>query len=462
LIIVAAVFALVGVIALIILEERGRPEVVIIAAVALIVFDALVYPDGGNEPVGILRPTILGHDYRTVDLLIVLALFARLMARGLPRRFTGAGLLWVSFFGAFLFAAPLGLANGHASVLVIFQTKFVFETGGMAILMAGVPLGRLTSPSFVGRAAWTLGLVSLAPILFGIAGSQFALPILPGAGFTGNLGSDSATVLLSLGFLLLFVEVCSESPRFGVVCWCGLMIISPIFTGQRAALIGMVVSLTCAVVVMLGRPWRQRSRARLTNLLPVIAFLMIPMGTVALLNARSSPSSSAVPVVSSLSGRFTGTGKTQSANIRLTVWALGRHLAEERPVLGWGLGQDFNVFQSNGSEDPFTGGDFHDIAIDLAVTTGLVGLGLFAASVGASLWSAFVTWRNERSAAIAAAALAAGILMVQLLVKGLFESVFQKYRLALMLGLFIGIIASAARTRDSEIMPSEPREASWT
>ncbi len=127
------------------------------------VFDALVYPDGGAEPAGILRPTIMGHDYRTADLVIVLALLARLLARGLPRRVTGMGVAWFTFFVMFLIAAPIGLANGHDSTLVIFQTKFVLEAGGMAILMAGVPLARVTSPEFVGKAAWILGLASVVP-----------------------------------------------------------------------------------------------------------------------------------------------------------------------------------------------------------------------------------------------------------------------------------------------------------
>ncbi len=278
------VFAVVGVIGCIILEERGRPEFVVLVIIGIVVFDALVYPDGGNEPAGILRPTILGHDYRTADLVIVLALVARLFARGLPRRFTGMGLAWFAFFAMFLLAAPIGLANGHDSVLVIFQTKFVLEAGGMAILMAGVPLARVTNPDFVGKAAWTLGLASLAPILAAFAQHQVTVPLLPQAGFGSQLGADTATTLLSLAFLLLLVELCEQSPRLGVCSWCGLMIISGIVTGQRAALIGLVVTLLCALVVVVGRPWRRRSRARLGQLLPVVALLVIPLGTVAVLD----------------------------------------------------------------------------------------------------------------------------------------------------------------------------------
>jgi O-antigen ligase len=457
-IIALVVVAIVGVIACVILEERGRPEIIILVTLVIVVFDALVYPDGGAEPAGILRPTIFGHDYRAADLVIVLALLARLLVRGLPRRVTGTGLLWFAFFAMFTIAVPLGLANGHASTLVIFQEKFVLEAGGMAILMAGVPLSSVTSPAFIGKAAWTLGLMSLVPILAAFSKHAISFPLLPQAGFGASLGSDSATVLLSLAFLLLIVEICHPTPRFGVVAWCGLMIVGGIVTGQRAALIGLIVTLACTLVVMSGRPWRRRSRARLSQLLPVLALLAIPLGTIAIINARTSPTSGAVPVVSDLSSSFTGVGKTQSADIRLTVWRFGRHVAEQHPVFGTGLGQDFNIFQSNGSEDPFTGGDFHDIAIDLVVTTGVVGLGLFSLALASSLWSAFVTWRGARSSAIAAIALASGILLVQLVSKGLFESITQKYRFTVILGMLIGIIAQA---RKSEAAETEFMESVW-
>ncbi len=462
LIVAVAVFAVVGVIACVIFEERGRPEIIVLVILAVVVFDALVYPDGGSEPAGILRPTIMGHDYRTADLVIVLALVARLIARGLPRRVTGMGLAWFAFFAMFVVAAPIGLANGHDSVLVIFQTKFVLEAGGMAILMAGVPLARVTSPEFVGKAAWTLGLASLVPIGAAFANHSVAFPLLPLAGFGSSLGADTATILLSLAFLLLLVELCHPSPRPGVCAWCGLMMVAGIVTGQRAALIGLGVTLVCALIVVVGRPWRRRSSARLSQLLPVVAVLMIPIGTAAVLAARTTPSSSAVPVVSSLTGSFTGVGKTQSANIRLRVWKLGRHLIQERPVFGWGLGQNFNIFQDNGSEDPFTGGDFHDIAIDIAVTTGVAGLGLFVIALGTSLGSAFTTWRTARNSAYAAAALAAGIVLVQLVAKGLVESVTQKYRLALVFGLFVGVIAQAAKAEGAKAEIGDIAETQWS
>ena len=277
-----AVFALTGIVALIILEERGRPEIAVLIVLGLVVFDALLYPSQAAVPPGILHPTIMGHDYRVPDLVIPLALIARLVVRGLPRRVTGTGLLWFVFFATFAFSAFLGTANGHTSTLVIFQTKFVIEAGGMAILASGVRSDVWTSPVFIGRAAWVLGLVSLGPIAMGAVGRSVSLPILAQASL-GRLGADAATVLVSFGFVLLLVEVCGASPRPGVIAWCGVMIVSPIFTGQRAALIGMVVTLMCGVVVLVGRPWRRRSRMRLTHLVPIVAFLVIPLGTIAVL-----------------------------------------------------------------------------------------------------------------------------------------------------------------------------------
>ena len=449
--VVLGVLAIVGGVACVILEERRRPEIMVLIVLMITVFDVLVYPDGGLEPPGILRPTLLGHDYRTADLVIAAALVARLVVRGFPRRITGPGLLWSAFFAFFLLAAPLGLANGHDSVLVLFQTKFVLEAGGMAILVAGVPVERFVSRSFIAKSAWIVGLASLAPILAAAAGRDVSLPLLADSGFASRLGADTATVLLSLGFVLLIVELCNAAPRFGVVGWCGILILSPILSGQRAALIGMVVALLCAFVVVNGRPWRRRSRARLTQLLPLVACLAIPVGAGAILNARTSSTSASIPLVSSITQSFTGTGKNQSADIRLRVWDTGRKLIEQRPLFGWGLGQDFNIFQNNGSEDPFTGGDFHNIAIDLGVTTGFAGIALFGLALLGSLWDSFTVWRGARDPAIAAVALASGILLTQLVAKGLFESVTQKYRLALIFGLFIGLVAGAARVRQAEL-----------
>ena len=68
-----------------------------------------------------------------------------------------------------------------------------------------------------------------------------------------------------------------------------------------------------------------------------------------------------------------------------------------------------------------------------------------------SLWDSFTVWRGARDPAIAAVALASGILLTQLVAKGLFESVTQKYRLALIFGLFIGLVAGAARVRQAEL-----------
>jgi hypothetical protein len=78
-----------------------------------------------------------------------------------------------------------------------------------------------------------------------------------------------------------------------------------------------------------------------------------------------------------------------------------------------------------------------------------------------SLWSSFVTWRNARRAVFAAAALAAGIVLVQLVAKGLVESVTQKYRFALIFGLFVGVIAQARKSEMAEVGEGQRSEPAW-
>ncbi len=434
----AAVVGILALIACIVLEERGRPHVAVIAVLLVVVVDALVYPDQGAVPTGPFRVALGGQEIRVADAVILVALVARLLVRGLPRRVTGEGLIWLAFFGLFGFELFMGFANHHDSTLVIFQTKFILEAGGMAVLVAGVPAAIWTRRQMVIRAAWTIGLLSIVPIAVGAAGLDASVPLLAGSSL--KFSADAATLLVSIGVLLLMIEVCSEQPRPVVIGWCSLFIISPVVAAQRAAVIGMAAALVCLVVLMAGRVWHERSAVRLSHLLPLVALLVIPLGVMAIQGARTGSLATDYPLKSSIDKTFLATGKQQSADIRLVVWRQGRDLALERPVLGWGLGQDFNIYQNNGSEDPFTGGDYHNIAIDIAVTTGLTGLGLLIVAVCTSLWSAYATWHRASRSAIAALAAGSAIVMMELCTKGMFESIFQKFRLGILFGFAIGAI----------------------
>ncbi len=249
------------VIACVLLEERDRAHVIVLVIMCALVVDSLVYPSQGSVPVSLFRPNAGGGEIRFVDALIPAALVARLIVRGLPKRLTGQGLLWVAFFAVYGFGAVVGLANHQSSDLLVFQTKFVVHGGGMAILVAGIPAERWTRRDSVGIAAFVLGLLTLPVLLAAAAGATIPLPLpfLPGASWAISDRTPPRS-LSRWRALLVLVELCSNRVLGpAVIAWCLLMLSAPFLSGQRAALIGLGVLVVCVIFVVAGRFWRRRS-----------------------------------------------------------------------------------------------------------------------------------------------------------------------------------------------------------
>ena len=98
----------------------------------------------------------------------------------------------------------------------------------------------------------------------------------------------------------------------------------------------------------------------------------------------------------------------------------------------------------------------HNIGLDLLVRTGAVGFLLFIAALATSLFGALRTWYRSQEELIAALALGATAAVLGLFGKGMAESIFEKYRIALALGLFLGILLSAATAgKDPRGHPAE-------
>jgi O-antigen ligase len=219
---------------------------------------------------------------------------------------------------------------------------------------------------------------------------------------------------------------------------------APLVADQRAALVGAVPALLVVAIAMGGATWPQRSQVRTAALVPLLAVVLIPVGVATVRAATAGDGVDALPLVARMSDTFGSTQKQQSAEIRLGLLRDGLDLARSRPILGHGLGQPVEILDEG--EGVFASiGDFHNIALDLAVRTGLSGLLLFALACAVSIRAAAQRWRALADSAQAALVLAAGAALSGLLVKGLFETIFQKYRLAVLLGLLIGVIAAADR-----------------
>ena len=459
-IVVLGVAALVG---FVVLEERGRPDVAVYTAVVVTVLDALFFPSQGSVPYGLFRPVVGGQDLRLVDLVIAAGLVARLVVRGLPRRVTADGLAWTLFMAWYAFAGVVGFAHRQPTDLVLFQAKTVLETGGMIVLVAGVPMARLTARTVLDRLGTIGGVVAGIALALAVTGVSIDLPLPPGAQL-GEIKPDAATLLFSLGMIVLVTGACRDDRNRLALLGGAVMAATPLVADQRAAIAGALPVVALVAFAMGGRTWRRRPGVRGGAIVPLLAVLLLPLGIAAAVAATDGAGTAELPLAARLSDTFGSEQKQQSADVRRELVDDGLRLVEQRPLLGHGLGQPVELLDQAENQHILIG-DFHNIALDLAVRTGLVGLGLFALAVALSCQSALGGWRRIVDDTAAALVLAAGTVLAGLVVKGLFETIFQKFRLAVLLGLLIGVIAASSRSarRQAGAEVDRPaKELAWT
>lgn len=447
------------------LEKRGRPEVAVVVLLALLIIEALIYPSQNEVPGGLFHPSIAGRAFRLPEYIIPLALLARLIARGAPRRIGATAVMWCAFFAWYGVGIVVGVAFHHDFNQIFYQAKAIVYVGGGALLVGGVPPERLANPTTMRRMLLGLGGIIglLAPLA--VAKQTFALsvPRVPGA-VVGLISPDAATILATVGFIGLIFEAARRRRLVLAGIAAIPLLLTPFIATQRAAILGLAAMLGAGALGMTAPTWRRRIRGTPTEAFLLLGILLIPVLVTISLRAiwPPSPSASIVPFADVVTETFVAERKTQSAETRVNLWQEGFTQLREYPSMGWGLGKTYDVARAGRPDESLVGGGFHNIAVDLLVRRGIVGLVLFVVAVGLTLSDAFFAWRRHVDRYLAVLGFACGTTLVGLLAKGMVESLFEKFRLATLMGLLIGAIiaaASAARAPTShERDENEPQE----
>lgn len=434
------------------LEKNDRPEVVLAIVVVVLVLDSLLYDTQTGVPNGLFHPYLAGQSFRLPELMIVLGLSARLLVRGLPPRMTREGLAWTFFTGWYLTMTILGLWAGALDDLVFFQAKAViYITGGIA-LAVGVPPSRLVNRSSLRTWFIVLGVITAVMVPLTLTGTRTSVG-LPGLSIPkfGNIGPDGASVLVGIAAIALMVEGCRRRQRLAVGAAGVALLLAAFAPSQRAAVVGLVGTLVVLLVASASGTWRHRLEATPTQFMLCLISLVAVGLAFSLVRVQAGES---LPLADVYTDTFTATRKQQSADTRLQLWDEGYRLWSERPVVGWGLGKEFEVRKASGEVEPATGG-FHNIGYDLLVRGGAVSLVLFLVAVALTLQTGWRAWRTHPDGRIAALALACVAVAGGLLAKGMFESIFEKHRLATLLGLVLGVALSAAGSRRLDDLETE-------
>lgn len=427
------------------LEERNRRDVAVAIVLGLVLIEALIYPTQNGVPGGLFHPTLAGRPLRLPEMVIPIALLARVLVHGGPRRLSRTAIAWTAFVVWLALGLPIGVMMGNPFSAAFFQSKAVIYVGGGFALVSGVPITRLAHAPVIRKLLVGLGVLIGMTIPFSLADRMLGLglPLLPGASL-GRISPDASTILSVVAVVALLLEGARRQRQllFGLAAV--PLLLSPLVATQRAAVLGVVITAIVLIIASLGRTWPRRLRTTPTEAAVLLCIVLVPVLASVTYKASFSTATTTnvVPLAEVVNDTFLTTRKAQSAETRENLWREGFSQIGEYPIMGWGLGKAYSVDTAAGDELENVG--FHNILIDLLARRGAVGAMLFITAVAFTLRDALAIWRHHLDRRVAVFCGACGAALVGLLAKGMVESLFEKFRLATLFGLLIGAIASGA------------------
>jgi O-antigen ligase len=441
-------------------ELDGKPERFVGVVVVTLLVESLLYPSQADVPVGPFRIPVMGGALRLHDYVVMIGLVARASVRSLPRHVTVSGMLWFLSFVWLATAAARGLLVGHDRSVVLFSAESLIGLFGGFALVAGCDPSRLADmlrrPFVV-----PLGVLILLLMLSNEASSERRTYL--GTGL-GGISVDAASVFVALGTFVLLVQW-SSGQRNRWAGWATLpLLAAPLTIEQRATLIHLGGSILVVVWAMTRVEWRSRIHVPRVQLL--WGTLAIVGAVMLVLMVQLSRTEGSIPFADYYEDTFKSENQQLSAQARRDAFAVGIDEWSAAPIYGYGLGHTYEIVRPYGTgiEQPAT---FDNVPLDLMVRSGLVGLVLVAAAAISTLRDGVRTWRRHRDSAVAAIALAAVAVLVGLGLKAGFESILEKGKLTLVLGLSAGAIVAAVRhpgpgARSSRLVPEHRGASQWT
>jgi O-antigen ligase len=327
--------------------------------------------------------------------------------------------------------ATLGLAAAWLLASATSATpvaSFVNARKLWSIVLVFVLADRLRDPARARRfVTWTLAAgtvtcaIGLAVFALRHARGEWQEPLRGVFSTAMTTGNVLATLVLAATAFVLFARG-AESRRWFDRAASATLLASLLLTFRRGSYLGLLTG----TIVLVGM-----RKARLLLLVPVLvalALLVMPRA------GRERALSIAHPT------DWTSQG-------RLSLWKSGAQAFRDRPVTGWGLQDGMALIERYKRADArFPAGHFHNNVVQIAVSTGSVGLLAYAAWMAIAGLGAYRAFRHTRSA-YAAAGVAA---WAGFQVAGCFDWSFGDAEVANQLFTWLGLaLAAGALTASS-------------
>jgi len=157
------------------------------------------------------------------------------------------------------------------------------------------------------------------------------------------------------------------------------------------------------------------------------------------------------PTQGKVAASFTSAGKADSAQSRKNQWKVSSELIAQRPLLGWGLGEQYtHIEKIENAPAIIAHNDLtHDIFLDVLLRTGVVGLLFLLFALASTAVTGLRAAYLRVSPRIVALGLGSTAILVEMITRGAVESIFEKERLAVLLGFGVGIACAAGRSTRS-------------
>jgi len=428
-------------------ERTGREHWPVFLILGLLVFESSLYENQTDIPRGIFHPGGGSLQFRLPEVLITLALIARLVVRGRSTKVGVPALLWLAWAAWMVVEAVEGVLRHNSTVKLPYEAKAIVYVVGAYALCSGIPVRRFFEGKGFERLLRWSGLSATVLIFMTLAHKSYAvpLPLLKLTDF-GVLGTDAASIFVALGVIgFLFELAKTHRSRLNLLV-CVPLLFSAFFAFQRAALLALGASVTVVVIAALGPTARRRLRVGAGEVaVTALAVVGVALG-VAVIPAITAQKPVTVPFASTIGKAVSQTvgseSKVESAQSRLNKWQVSLADARQQPILGQGLGFEYSYFAPGPNQFVVT--DLtENIELDLWLRTGIIGLAIFLLALGTSIVNGLAIWRVHPDPMVGVFALALVAVVVGMVAKGQAESIFENYRLATVLGLELGMLRSA-------------------
>ena len=431
------------------LELNGRRNTIFVVLVVTLIVEAMLAGRAANVPVGILRPRLMGQDFRPPDLIIVAAIAARILTAA-PRSISSVAAAWSAFVAVYVLGAVIGILNDLPMVDVLYQGKLAFYVVGGIVVASGADVRRVFDQ--VGYLA--LFLAPLVPISLAMTTFNTRLAIdtpiqrLRGIGVLSN---DSITVLVLIGAMVMITEACRSRPRVLVLVAGTVLLLSPVSGEQRGSYVVLAMVVVALGLLYMGETWRRRSAVGGIEVLLGIGALVAMVIVGFLITASPGV------IVNQVEGAFGGEIEQRTTQSRIQLYNEAFESIREHPFIGSGVGT--TVMRTVVSTQEQIPAAAHNIVLDMWLRVGVIGLALFVIALAVTTKNGVAIWRSKADNPTAAVAVSCVVIMLGVVAKAMVEPALDKFRLSLLLGLAVGgVVASMRAGSDTSSAPlSVPR-----